>query len=236
MIHVLICDNNPIFSDYLKQEVLGILPSPCHVTICHSKEELRENASSAPPQIALLDIHLDDSPENGIILAKELFPAGCGTSVIFITGYVEYVSDVYETEHIYFIKKPVSKEYLEKALTKAMTEERSKSTVFSVRINGATQLVDLREVLSMESFYRKIRFHLWNESIECYGSFSNLPEFVLDHMIHCHKSFLVNPDYIRTMDHQKFLLKDGSSVPISRSRFVDSRQSFLDYCARHLGT
>ena len=236
MISILICDNNPIFADYLKQEVLEILPSPCDISVCHSKEELRHQAATESYQIALLDIHLDDSPENGITLAKELFPAGCGTSVIFITGYVEYVSDVYETEHIYFIKKPVSREYLEKALSKALSDAKSKSTVFSVRINGATQLVDLREILFMESFYRKLRFHLWNESIECYSTFSGLPDFVLDHMIHCHKSFLVNPDYIRTMDHQKFLLKDGTSVPISRSRYADSRQAFLDYCARHLGT
>lgn len=236
MISILICDNNPIFADYLKKEVLEVLSSPCEVTVCHSKEELRQQAVSAPPRIALLDIHLDDSLDNGITLAKELFPIGCETSVIFITGYVEYVSDVYETEHIYFIKKPVSREYLEKALSKALSGEKSKSTVFSVRINGATQLVDLREILFMESFYRKIRFHLWNESIECYGSFSNLPEFVREHMIHCHKSFLVNPDYIRTMDHQKFLIKDGTSVPISRSRYTSSRQAFLDYCARHLGT
>ena len=110
MTNVLICDNNPIFADYLKQEVLSIMEEPCTVSVCHSPEELRAECKNGCPQIALLDIHLNDTPENGIALAKELFPAGCGTSVIYITGYIEYVSDVYETEHIYFLRKPVEKD------------------------------------------------------------------------------------------------------------------------------
>lgn len=236
MISILICDNNPIFADYLKQEVEQLLPVPCRVSVCHSSEALRQICASDPPGIALMDIHLGNSPENGITLARELFPASSDTSVIFITGYIEYVSDVYEADHIYFIRKPVEKEYLRRALDKALEGKQTKAPIFSMKIQGTTQLIDLREVLCVESFYRKLRFRMWNETLECYGSFSSLPEMVTSHMIHCHKSFLVNPDYIRTMDHQKFLLKDGSSVPISRSHYSDSRQAFLDYCARHLGT
>ena len=234
MKQILICDNNPIFAQYLAQEVEKLMPSTHEISICHSAEELRSAVVSYPPDIVLLDIHLGDTPENGIALAQELFPHSSATSVIFITGYIEYVSEVYETDHIYFLQKPIDTNYLKRALEKAMEEGTGKAPVFSVQIRGMTQLIDLREVLCVESFYRKLRFRLWNETIECYGSFSSLPEIVREQTIHCHKSFLVNPDYIRTMDHQKFLLKDGSSVPISRARFSESRQSFLDYCARHL--
>lgn len=236
MISILICDNNPIFASYLKQEVSRLIPVPCRITVCHSPEELREYCQNDSPRIALLDIQLGESDENGIELARELFPAGSYTSVIFITGYIEYVSEVYEADHVYFIRKPIEASYLKRALDKALEKEPAKEYVFPVQIQGATQLIDLREVLFVESFYRKLRFHLWNETIECYGSFSVLPNLVTHQMIQCHKSFLVNPDYIRSMDHQKFLLKNGSTVPISRSRYVDSRQAFLDYCARQLGT
>lgn len=235
MIQVVICDNNPIVADYLKQEVSLLLPEPYHITICNSAEELRMECRNTSPQIALLDIHLDETPENGITLAKELFPSGCGTSVIFITGYIEYVSDVYDTDHIFFIRKPVDTKYLKKALEKAMNTAPAESFVFPIHVNGSMQLIDIRDVLCVESFYRKLRFRMWNETLECYGSFSKLPKPVQNYMIQCHKSFLVNPDYIRTMDHQKFILKDGSSVPISRAKNKDSRQAFLDYCARHLG-
>lgn len=234
MISILICDNNPIFAGYLKKEVEQLIDVPCQVTVCHSSEELREQCRTESPRIALMDIQLGSTDETGITLARELFPAGSETSVIFITGYMEYVSDVYEADHIYFLKKPVEKEYLKRALDKALERVPPKTTVFSVQIQGTTQLIDLREVLCVESFYRKLRFRLWNERIECYGSFTSLPEKITVQLIQCHKSFLVNPDYIRSMEHQAFLLKDGSSVPISRARYSESRQAFLDYCARHL--
>ena len=236
MISILICDNNPIFADYLKQEVSQLMTTPCCIAVCHSPEEMRAICQNDPPRIALLDIQLGDHDENGITLARELFPAGSDTAVIFITGYIEYVSEVYEANHVYFIRKPIETPYLKRALDKALEKPSAKEYVFPVQIQGATQLIDLREVLFVESFYRKLRYHLWNETIECYGSFSGLPELIARQMIQCHKSFLVNPDYIRSMDHQKFMLKDGSTVPISRSRYASSRQAFLDYCACHLGS
>lgn len=234
MTRILICDNNPIFLEHLKKEVEAILPAPVQLVLCHSSAELRQEAQNSSFDIALMDIHLGQNSENGISLAQELFPSSCGTAVIFITGYVEYVSDVYDADHVYFLRKPVSRDYLEKALNKALEFHRSPASTFPVHINGTTTLIDLREVLCIESFYRKLRFRLWNETLECYGSISSLPEFVRKQMIQCHKSFLVNPDYIRTLDRQKFLLKDGTTVPISRTRYNDSRQLFLDYCARNL--
>ena len=71
MVSVLICDNNPIFANYLKNEVEQLITVPCRVSVCHSSEELRQQCISNPPNIALMDIHLGDSAENGITLARE---------------------------------------------------------------------------------------------------------------------------------------------------------------------
>ena len=214
MISILICDNNPIFADYLKQEVEQLLPVPCRVSVCHSSEALRQICTSDPPGIALMDIHLGDSPENGITLARELFPASSDTSVIFITGYIEYVSDVYEADHIYFIRKPVEKEYLRRALDKALEGKQTKAPIFSMKIQGTTQLIDLREVLCVESFYRKLRFRMWNETLECYGSFSgdgNFSHDPLSQKLPCQSG--LHPHH-------------GSPEVFTERRFVRSHQPF----------
>ena len=75
MISILICDNNPIFADYLKQEVAQLVTVPCRITVCHSSKELRACCKNDSPRIALLDIQLGNSEETGITLARELFPA-----------------------------------------------------------------------------------------------------------------------------------------------------------------
>lgn len=40
---------------------------------------------------------------SGIHFVQKYFPAATGTQVIFITGYVEYCTKVYEANHLYFL-------------------------------------------------------------------------------------------------------------------------------------
>ena len=105
---------------------------------------------------------------------------------------------------------------------------------FPVKINNEIRRVRISGVLCIESFYRKLRIRTQGETMECYGTLSELPENVRRSMIQCHKSFLVNLAHIQKLEGASFRLTDGFSVPISRNRLAESRQAFLDYCSRHL--
>ena len=232
MAHILICDNNSVFTAYLKDEISALFPERFSISVCSSAESLREEAARKAPDIVLMDILLGE--DNGIELAKEVFPRERGAAVIFISGYAEYCTDVYEAEHVYFLLKPIRSEQLRNAIEKALAALPEEPVDFPVKSNSEIRRVALSSVYCIESFYRKLRIQTVEETIECYGSLSDLPENVRRSMIHCHKSFLVNPAHIQKLDGSFFRLTDGSAVPVSRNRFAESRQAFLDYCARHL--
>ena len=232
MLNILICDNNRMQADYLCRMAPELISEPCRVTACRSADELRARCENDPPQIVLMDILLER--DNGIAVAKELFPKSSGTAVIFISGYQEYFVDVYEADHVYFLPKPIERAQLKKALEKALEAIRIEQPAFSVYINRSLRKVLLRDVVCIESFYGKLRIFLWNETLECHSAIPDLPEAVLRRMIHCHKSFLVNPDYIRTLDGKSFLMANGRVVPISRNRYQESRSAFLAYCGKKL--
>ena len=232
MLDILICDNNQIQADYLRQIVQELMTEPCRVASCRSASELRAQCAKAAPQIVLMDILLEQ--ENGIELVKELFPKSAGTAVIFISGYREYFVDVYEADHVYFLPKPIERAQLKKALEKAVASIRTEQPAFSVYVNRSLQKILLRDVVCIESFYGRLRIHLWGETLESHSSIPALPEDVRSHMIHCHKSFLANPDYIRTLDGKSFLMANGKVVPISRNRYQASRRAFLAYCGQKL--
>ena len=230
--HILICDNNPVFTAYLKDEISALFPERFSISVCFSGETLREEAASRTPDIVLMDILLGE--DNGIELVKDVFPRESGTAVIFISGYAEYCTDVYEAEHVYFLLKPIRTEQLRHAIEKALAALPEAPVDFPVKIGSEIRRVAFSRVYCIESFYRKLRIRTPGETMECYGALSELPENVRRGMIHCHKSFLVNPAYIQKLDGNCFRLTDGSSVPISRNRYAESRQAFLDYCSRHL--
>lgn len=229
MIHILICAEDPVFTKQLQGEIKAVLREPCRIQICKTAEELKKECSDHNPQILFMDVAMHSDEGNGIALIQHLFPATSGTAVIFIASYTKFCSDVYEADHVYTLAKPVQRINLEKALNKAIQFNRKKSSFFTVKFNDTTRKIDLNDVLYMESFYRKIRIKMWNESVECYGSFRGFPQFVQDHMIPSHKSFMVNPDYIRAINQHKFVLENGDTVPISRNHYNACRDRFLDY-------
>lgn len=232
MTNILICDNDKTAAELLQQSVEQLFPGECSVQICSSSASFYHQLANGNPDIVLMDILLGG--ENGIELAKKHFPRDSGVAVIFVTGYLEYCTDVYETEHVYFLPKPVQNDKLRRALIKALRARDEAPCTFTVRTDGVLRRIDVREVYCVESFYRKLRIRMLDEVFECYGSIAGLPQEVLSRMIHCHKSFLVNPEHVRTMDRQTFLLTNGHTIPISRNRYAMSREAFLAHCSRHL--
>ncbi|MCW3085407.1 MAG: two-component system response regulator [Bacteroidetes bacterium] len=70
--------------------------------------------------------------------------------IIFVSAHPEYAADAYDLEAIDFIKKPVAKERLEKALNKAyklITEKESRKTYFSWNTNQGKSMLFFDELL-----------------------------------------------------------------------------------------
>lgn len=202
------------------------------IVTCDSADSLRKAVQEDRPDIAVMDILLNG--DNGITLTQELFPRGCGTAVIFVTGFVEYCTDVYEAEHVYFLQKPVQPDLLRRALKRACETAAPRSESFSVRVGSATHKLNLSDVTYIESFYRKLRIHTRSGELECYGTLNGLPANIRDRLIRTHKSFLVNPEEIRVIQGHDLLLRDDSRIPISRTYLDNVRNRFLDFCAAQL--
>ena len=233
MTNIWICDNDRAQAEQLAQSVSELFPEEHATRLCDSMDQFLTALEGGTPDIVLMDIMLEGE-DNGIEIAKKFFPRDSGTAVIFVTGYIEYCTDVYEADHVYFLPKPVQPEKLQRALQRALLTRDEASCAFSVRLDGALRRIDVHEVYCVESFYRKLRIRMRDETVECYGTIPGLPPEVLSRMIHCHKSFLVNPEHVRTMDRQTFLLTNGYTIPISRNRYTMSREAFLAHCSRHL--
>ena len=47
--------------------------------------------------------------------------------------------------------------------------------------------------------------------------------------LRCHRSCLVNPDYVPSIEQGDFAMKNGDRVPISVQRAEDVKRSFFDW-------
>ena len=201
------------------------------VTHVASPAALADRLSEAGrPDILFADIRVEDDSEDGIQAVRDLLPWGCGTQVIYITGYVEYCVSVYETHHVYFLLKPVDQATFNKALKRALDNLRSREErMLPVTYKGKTTLVDPVDVLYIESRLRKVIFHEEDEDHEVYSTMSEMAEVLPSSFVRCHKSFLINMDAIQTFDATEVMLRSGQKVPVGQ-RYRDSlRASMVRY-------
>ena len=82
----------------------------------HSARELEQAllAEDKPFDLLLLDIRMEGM--TGMELARSLRQRGDRVSVIFVSGYDEYLPQGYSVQPIHFLLKPVSREALAEAL------------------------------------------------------------------------------------------------------------------------
>lgn len=108
--------------------------------------------------IALVDIDLGEDLPSGIDLVRDT--AGNKTQVIYVTGYVDYVSDVYETAHVGFLIKPVDQQRLNDALARAIARlDQDGAGDFIVHTGSSTLRVAPNRVVYIESNRRKLQIH-----------------------------------------------------------------------------
>ena len=231
MLTIAICDDEAGVAKELEAMTRACLGGrEADLRIFPDKETVsRAVAVGLEPDVVLMDIVLPDG--DGIELARELFPAGSMTQVIFVTGYMEYCTQVYETEHVWFIRKPVDLKILARAIDKARERvEAWRAQRLTGRADGTVRRIPLADVLYAEGSGRKVILHLADgERVEYYETLVRLESAAPRNFVRCHRSFLVNMDHVVRMEPGQFVLANGRRLAISRMRRVPVRDEFSAY-------
>lgn len=185
--------------------------------------------------ILFLDIRLGDAELTGIDVAAAFVPPGSPCQVIYVTGYLEYASDVYRTEHAWFLPKPVDPSALADALDRAVANlERAQHRPVLVRDGSSLIQMQPHRIVYVESARRKVRIHERDRVAETYSRMVDVERQLPDRFVRCHKSFLVNMDYIAELRPHDLVLTTGGVLPVSQRCRKALRDTFLAYIGRML--
>lgn len=197
-------------------------------------EELLEYCrKETGPEVVFLDIDFEGKAE-GMIGASRLYECSPKTQVVYVTGYTDkFVQDVFlkEANLCGFLKKPVEEKWLLTYLEKVQEQlNKWEKEQLVLQMKGSTEVIDIGELLYLESDGHKIYLHTASEFRTIYGKLeevkAQLPE---ERFVHCHKSFLVNMAQIARMESDQIILKDGQKVMVSKRRCKETREKFFRY-------
>lgn len=230
MLKIAVCDDNKLHREHTRKLASELLAAhqPDFSEFGSANELLFQmDGEGYVPDIALLDIQMPGI--DGIELAGEINRNAPECKIVFISSYIFYAPNVYDTEHIYFVLKSQIDERLPAALEKAVASLAKPRTFLMVKSGASVNRIPTDSVYYLERALHKTNIITESGSFTTTQSPADLLSAVAqdDIFIHCHQSYWVNAGCVKTMEANEFVLRDGSTVPISRAQKAKSKEAFF---------
>lgn len=115
---------------------------------------------------------------------------------------------------LYYIVKPITDEKLKTAMKRAIGTLTARRRCLEIVSGRKTMRVSFQDILYAEAFGNQIILHTPYGDIPTYQSLTTLLKQTGDSFLRCHRSFLVNMDYIKRVERKDFILTSGARIPI----------------------
>lgn len=193
-----------------------------------SGEALLSAAGHIPFRIYFLDILLPGL--NGVDAAKMLRSQNLEAAMVFITYSRDYFADGFEVGAVHYLVKPYSKMDLQEALNRCLRQVKEGERYIELMINRENQRILLSDLFWAESKDKVCYLHLKSGVCRSYLRLDELEQMLDDtRYLRCHRSFIVNLDYVSGSKHGFFLLPDGNEIPMRQADRVHFRTEYENY-------
>ena len=226
MITIAICDDDNRQINGLKA-MLTEWNKHIIITEYTSAEQFLFAYPDAPCDLLLLDIEMGDM--NGMELARKLRSKGDMLPIIFITGYSEFMQDGYDVEALHYLLKPVDKDKLFAVLDRYAIRHSADSRVIFPS-GDESVCVNADDIMFLEAFGKKTQISIkGGKEVECTCGLSAAAEKLGESFVSCHRSYVVNIGYIRSISKTEVTLDNGRKIPLSRRLYDSVNKAFISF-------
>ena len=207
---------------------------PASFEVMSTSEPLKlESLLASDPDLLFIDMGSEDAYHDGVNLARNLLGKDTHMRVIFTGDQPEAHKRIYQVDHLWYLPKPIDAQELHDALNKALSLiEADLSRPFMVHSGLDEILVRPSEIRYVESRLRILRIHEASRELEIYGNLGDIAMRLPRSFVRCHKSYLVNLDFVSGLDGHDLVLTSGEKIPVSQRRNTFVRKSLQAYFER----
>ena len=236
MLTIAVCDDEIIACCNIAGKIKDFLAEmkiPCIIRQFNSGQELLQAQESF--DIIFLDIIMHNP--NGMKTARILKQNTPNAILVFVSSSREYVFDAYDVEAFQYLLKPIEDKKLKSVLQKAVrkTQVHSREFLIISRERQKRKLY-LDDIYYFEIRGRKIDIHGTGGILTYYGQIGVLESSLEGKgFFRCHKSYLINLEYVDTYNTQEVVLDNGAKIVIAKRRYEDFTKELLTYMRKNGG-
>lgn len=230
MIRAAVCDDEKYMADAVKKMAADFFRAQNIETVIEvflSGKELLKYEKTI--DILFLDIQMKET--DGMETARILRRRGFKGYLIFITVLRETVFEAFEVQAYDYLVKPIEQSRFQKTMERVLASMQSAGEAnLLVQRGYESRLVPFEQIIFCEIIDRKVYLHLTSfEIVDYYDRIENL-EIKLDgRFFRCHRSFLINLQYLRSYKNQTAYMEGGKQIPVSRLRSKEFSGVILRY-------
>ena len=149
--------------------------------------------------------------------------------IVFVTVLKECVFDAFQVEAYDYLLKPLDSARFRRTMDRALGWlERDAAKNLVIQRGSGCQVILLSDILYCEVLGRKIYLHKKDGMVvDYYDRLEDLEQRVDGRFFKCHRSYLVNLDYVGGCQDGQVLLQNGERIPVSRLRERELTQALL---------
>lgn len=226
-----IVDDELFYLNLLKNKMVSYLNDNDTIKTFDNYKSFEE-ALNNHEEFDLLFLDIELGEKNGVDIGLEVNELTPYTQIIYVTSHIEYVCDVYKTQHTFLIDKERIEKYFDVAVKQAIENvNHIKAQSLSISWNKLKTDIYQRDIIYIE---RKLKVSYIHTSKEVYKTSMRIDELfslLNDSFCVCHKSFIVHMNYIKDIRKNTIKLFDDQELPISRSQNKKLRENYNYFIA-----
>lgn len=233
MIRIAVCDDlpdvitqvNEYLSEYQQQNNREF-----DVKSFSNAEDLWEHLKSNHCDLIILDIELVNmnGVELGHLIREKLNDHA--VNIIYISAMDTYDRQLFEVQPINFLPKPIKKDKLYTTIDLALQLIDDRNHIFVFKDKDGLHRIRIKDIIYFESFAHNFLLVTVNERYEFRAKMSDILRELSDYgFIQVHRSYIVNYDQIKAIKYEEIIMSDESSLPISRNKRKEVRETLMNY-------
>lgn len=230
MINIAICDDEKVMLKRIKELVSDFFCSKnmeIRIFMFSSGKELLN--SDKDIDILFLDIQMKQL--DGIETAKRMRNKCYNGFLIFITVLKELVFQSFEVQPFDYLLKPIEYDNFKSTMERLMLSlKNSDKEKLLIQRGNESSIISFGEIIYCEIIDRKIYLHLRSSDvIDYYDRIENLETKLDSRFFRCHRSYLLNMQYLISYKNGVAYMEGNHQIPVSRLRSKEFSNVILRY-------